>query len=44
MFMVPIEVPIHNYFSEPQNYNPVRVVGSLILLLAMRSPKEYSEQ
>ena len=21
--MVPIEVPIHKYFSEPQNYNPV---------------------
>ena len=20
--MVPIEVPIHKYFSEPQNYNP----------------------
>ena len=23
--MVPIEVPIHKYFSEPQNYNPVFV-------------------
>ena len=22
--MVPIEVPIHKYFSEPQNYNPVK--------------------
>ena len=22
-FMVPIEVPIHKYFTEPQNYNPV---------------------
>ena len=22
-FMVPTEVPIHKYFSEPQNYNPV---------------------
>ena len=22
-FMVLIEVPIHKYFSEPQNYNPV---------------------
>ena len=21
-FMVPTEVPIHKYFSEPQNYNP----------------------
>ena len=21
--MVPIEAPIHKYFSEPQNYNPV---------------------
>ena len=20
--MVPVEVPIHKYFSEPQNYNP----------------------
>ena len=24
-FMVLIEVPIHKYFSEPQNYNPVQV-------------------
>ena len=23
-FMIPIEVPIHKYFSEPQNYNPVK--------------------
>ena len=25
--MVPIEVPIHKYFSEPQHYNPV--IGTL---------------
>ena len=27
--MVLIEVPIHKYFSEPQNYNPERGYGLL---------------
>ena len=31
--MLPIEVPIHNYFSGPENYNPVRVFKGLQALL-----------
>ena len=36
-FMVPKQVPIHTYFSEPQNYNPdlVKVMyGCAVLSLA----------
>ena len=31
--MVPIEVPIHKYFSEPQNYKPVISYYKFISLL-----------
>ena len=32
-FMVPIEVPIHKYFSEPQNYNPDRGLNNYNTIL-----------